>query len=57
MSNEANQPTPVKTVLLKVGGKPFKCECGSNCFHKTGPHSIYGCNTCGAEYAGESAGR
>lgn len=43
-------------IILKVGGKPFRCECGCNVFRK--PHPItdprqYKCNSCNALYRSE----
>ena len=40
---------------VKVGGKPFRCSCGCNVFHKpdeTRQH-IYQCNACESWYSGD----
>ena len=52
-------------VILKVQGKPFRCNCGCNVFHRTEisedervrnkieeGEDILECNACGAVYAG-----
>lgn len=42
----------VESFTLTVGGKPFRCECGANCFHK--PYrtnlNVYRCNGCNKTY-------
>jgi hypothetical protein len=37
-------------ILLKVGGNPFRCDCGCNVFHHKDNWDIYICNACNAEY-------
>ena len=38
-------------ILLKVGGKPFRCECGCNVFHHPGTDADeYCCNACGSRF-------
>lgn len=45
---------PVANVLLKVGGRPFRCECKCNVFHHPeGKPSVYACNACELQYEGE----
>lgn len=41
--------------LLKVGGKPFRCDCGCNVFRKLEPPPFlrYECNSCHARYTGQ----
>lgn len=40
---------------LKIGGKPFRCACGCNVFHK--PDStrldLYQCNACDNQFEAE----
>ena len=41
--------------VLKVAGKPFRCECGCNVFHKQKPveePEMYKCNCCDTYYYG-----
>jgi hypothetical protein len=43
-------------IILKVGGKFFRCECGCNVFHHPGTDSDeYQCNACPAKYYSEEA--
>jgi hypothetical protein len=52
-------PEPVRNAdgslqqfMPKVGGRPFRCRCGVNVFHKpdrTQPR-IFRCNGCGTDY-------
>lgn len=37
--------------MLRVNGKPFRCECGTNVFSTSDEH-IYTCNGCGNVYEG-----
>ncbi len=49
---EDSQPN----VILKVAGKPFRCNCGCNVFHKPRPISEpgrYVCNACDTEYTAD----
>lgn len=46
-----------EAVMLRIAGKPFRCDCGCNVFHS---YRIgwrrrvrYECNACGQVYAGE----
>lgn len=42
----------VKSFILNVGGKPFRCRCGANCFHKPNKDDLelYACNSCDTWY-------
>lgn len=42
----------VESFILKVGGKPFHCRCGANCFHKPNKDDLglYACNSCDTWY-------
>ncbi|QAX98282.1 hypothetical protein EcSzw1_67 [Escherichia phage EcSzw_1] len=42
----------VESFTLKVGGKPFHCRCGANCFHKPNKDDLelYTCNSCDTWY-------
>lgn len=41
-------------VMLKVGGKPFRCTCGANVFTLIAAYpDRYSCNGCGTDYIGE----
>lgn len=45
--------TPEPNILLKVAGKPFRCDCGCNVFNQPKPVSDpgrYVCNACATEY-------
>ena len=37
-------------ILLKIGGKPFRCDCGGNVFHHKDDDEIFICNSCKSEY-------
>ena len=37
-------------ILLKVGGKSFRCDCGCNVFHHIDDWDEYYCNSCGTGY-------
>ncbi len=39
-----------ETVMPRVNGKPFRCECGCNVFTKL--DNFYRCNACSLEYEG-----
>lgn len=40
--------------ILKVAGKPFRCECGCNVFkHLSVDRTRYKCNACDAIYQSE----
>ena len=39
-----------EATMPRVGGKPFRCDCGGNVFSRTGTR--YVCNSCGTEYEG-----
>lgn len=43
----------IENFLLKVVGKQFRCDCGSNVFHKPDRKypEIYECNGCGSRYS------
>lgn len=50
-------PTPnetqeqVHSIMLRVGGKSFRCTCGCNCFHHPkNKTEVYECNACGTWY-------
>ncbi len=44
----------LKSVMVRVAGKPFACACGCNVFHHPDGHTdIFRCNACGSEYAEE----
>lgn len=42
----------LENFTLKVAGKPFRCECGCNVFHKPDKAKLewYKCNACGTVY-------
>ena len=41
-------------IVLRVGGKMFRCPCGCNVFHTTEENlEWYVCNACGLTYEGE----
>lgn len=42
-----------KSAIIKVAGKPFRCECGANVFTEY-ERLKYSCNGCGAHYQGET---
>lgn len=53
--SEPEKPLPVEQPLsyfLSSRGKPFRCECGCNLFHKPKerPEDRYECNACEAWY-------
>ena len=39
----------IEQFTLKVGGKPFRCSCGCNVFHKPDRRrlDLFECNACG----------
>ena len=42
-----------KDLMLRLDGKPFRCECGCNVFKQIGRDSgHYRCNACGTIYEG-----
>ncbi|HHX6500967.1 TPA: hypothetical protein ACVGJ1_002840 [Pseudomonas aeruginosa] len=45
----------LENFMVKVGGKPFRCSCGCNVFHKPNRDEPehYKCNSCGTEYASD----
>lgn len=44
---------PKSLTMVKVDGKPFHCECGSNVFfHPGGKPDLYECNACGTQFEG-----
>lgn len=47
-----NEDGDVKTIVLKVAGKSFRCRCGANCFHHPDKENLdlYTCNSCGTSY-------
>lgn len=42
----------VESFVLTVGGKPFDCRCGANCFHKPNKEdlNLFACNSCDTWY-------
>ena len=42
-----------ESVMVKIGGKTFRCHCGCNVFHhpKDLP-DVYECNACNTQYEG-----
>lgn len=43
-----------EAIMLKVGGKPFRCECGANVFHHPPEKpKAFECNGCGTWWVGE----
>jgi len=44
--------------MPKVDGKPFRCECGCNVFHKPDKTDLelFKCNSCGLQYRGNNDG-
>jgi hypothetical protein len=43
-----------KNIMLKVGGKPFRCHCGCNVFHRPEDRlDAYECNACETLYEGD----
>lgn len=58
---EKPKPTPVmkngkmEEFIVRVAGKPFRCNCGCNVFHKPDDTDLelYQCNACGEQYRGE----
>lgn len=50
------RPPANNSFLLKNEGRPFRCSCGANVFHKDWDNDegeIYVCNGCEAAYKGE----
>lgn len=47
-----NDDGSLKNFVLTVGGKPFRCSCGCNCFHKPDREDpdAYECNACETRY-------
>lgn len=45
----------IENFMLKSEGKPFRCKCGCNVFHRPDPadHSRHKCNACEARYISE----
>jgi hypothetical protein len=38
-------------IVLRVGGKPYRCECGCNVFHHPNTRAdLYTCNACGCTF-------
>jgi hypothetical protein len=61
LSMQDKRPTPVldadgkrKDFMLTVGGKPYRCLCGCNVFHKPDASNpnIYECNACEQQFEG-----
>jgi hypothetical protein len=61
-NNETNRIKPVRmndgkleNFILKVAGKPFRCQCGCNVFHKPDDTRLehYKCNGCELAYDAE----
>lgn len=42
----------VADFTVRIGGKPFFCDCGCNVFHKPDDENLhlYQCNACGTQY-------
>jgi len=57
MTNAPMAGDEPKDILISVGGKPFRCECGCNVFRH--PSNLpedrykYVCNSCRLTYTGE----
>jgi Lar family restriction alleviation protein len=64
--NNRNKPKPksepvldkngkIENFIMSSGGKPFRCSCGCNVFHKPDNKNLtlYECNSCHTEYIGE----
>lgn len=64
--NNRNKPKPesepvldkngkIENFIMSSGGKPFRCHCGCNVFHKPDNKklTLYECNSCHTEYIGE----
>jgi len=53
-SAERNSDGTLRNFMPRVGGKPFRCECGCNVFHKPISKSklLFECNSCGARFTG-----
>lgn len=44
----------VGDIMLKVGGKPFRCHCGANVFHHPEDRpDVYECNGCEEWYVSD----
>ena len=45
----------LENFVMKVAGKPFRCDCGCNVFHKPdrARPDIYECNACGTWYTSD----
>jgi hypothetical protein len=43
-----NDDGTLRNFMLRVGGKPYRCECGCNVFHKPDQKKVdlYECNAC-----------
>lgn len=48
--NEIKEHNKNPNILLKVGGKKFRCQCGCNVFHHIDDDEIFVCNSCKYEY-------
>lgn len=45
--SEIKAHTDNPNILLKIAGKPYRCECGCNVFHHPGTDAdVYSCNAC-----------
>lgn len=44
-----------KNFTIKLKGKPFRCDCKCNVFHKPNKENLnqYKCNSCGTVYEAE----
>jgi hypothetical protein len=42
-----------RNIMVRVGGKSFRCDCGCNVFHAGKQPLTYICNACGTGYVGE----
>lgn len=48
---EINRHKENPNIILKIGGRSFRCECGCNVFHHPGTDDDkFQCNSCGAIY-------
>jgi len=55
-------PQPVQTAdgaienfILRIGGRPYRCQCGCNVFHKPDRShlDLYECNACKQQFEAE----
>lgn len=51
-------PSVGRQIMMNVGGKPFRCQCGANVFtllFESDGETHYRCNGCKRDYVGEKA--